>query len=282
MSKVAVVTDSTSTIPKEFLDQYPLWVAPQVLIWGSETLLDGIDIQPDEFYSRLAKDPLHPTTSQVTPVSFQKLFKELIEQEYEILAVLVSPKLSGTMESAIQAKELFPGMAIELVNSESVAMGLGFHAIMAARAAKDGASLEDCKQIALKAVKSTGLVLTVETLEYLHRGGRIGGGAKFLGTALNIKPILEVRDGRIEAVERIRTRGKSLMRVVELVEQQVAGRTPVRLAALHANSPVDAQTMLDAASARLPPVETIFSVLSPVVGTHAGPGTVGIAFMAGM
>lgn len=282
MSKVAVVTDSTSTIPKEFLDQYPLWVAPQVLIWGSETLLDGIDIQPDEFYSRLVKDPLHPTTSQVTPVSFQKLFKELIEQEYEILAVLVSPKLSGTMESAIQAKELFPGMAIELVNSESVAMGLGFNAIMAARAAKDGASLEECKQIALKAVGHTGIVLTVETLEYLHRGGRIGGGAKFLGTALNIKPILEVRGGRIEAVERIRTRGKSLMRVVELVEQQVAGRTPVRLAALHANSPVDAQTMLDAASASLNPVETIVSVLSPVVGTHAGPGTVGIAYMAGM
>lgn len=282
MSKVAVVTDSTSTIPKEFLDQYPIWVAPQVLIWGSETLLDGIDIQPDEFYSRLVKDPLHPTTSQVTPVSFQKLFKELIEQEYEILAVLVSPKLSGTMESAIQAKELFPGMAIELVNSESVAMGLGFNAIMAARAAKDGASLEECKQIALKAVGHTGIVLTVETLEYLHRGGRIGGGAKFLGTALNIKPILEVRGGRIEAVERIRTRGKSLMRVVELVEQQVAGRTPVRLAALHANSPVDAQTMLDAASASLNPVETIVSVLSPVVGTHAGPGTVGIAYMAGM
>ena len=282
MSKVAIVTDSTSTIPKEYLNQYPIWVAPQILIWGSETLLDGVDIQPDEFYSRLAKDPLHPTTSQVTPISFQTVFKELLEQDYEILAVLVSPKLSGTMESAIQAKELFPGAAIELVNSESVAMGLGFQAIMAARAAKDGASLEECKQLALKAVKHTGIVLTVETLEYLHRGGRIGGGAKFLGTALNIKPILELRDGRIEGVERIRTRGKSLMRVVELVEQQVAGRTPVRLAALHANSPVDAQTMLDSASARLKPVETIFSVLSPVVGTHAGPGTVGLVFMAGM
>jgi len=253
-----------------------------VLIWGSETLLDGIDIQPDEFYTRLAKDPISPTTSQVTPASFQKVFKELLEQDYEILATLISPKLSGTMESAVMAKELFPGATIELVNSESVAMGLGFHAIMAARAAKDGASLEECKQIALKAIKTTGIVFTVETLEYLHRNGRIGGGAKFLGTALNIKPILEVRDGRVEAVERIRTRGKSLMRVVDLIEQQVAGRTPVRLATLHANSPADAQIMLDAASARLNPVETVFSVLSPVVGTHAGPGTVGLVFMAGM
>ncbi len=282
MSKVAIVTDSTSTIPEEYLKQLPIWVAPQVFIWGTETLLDGVDIQPGEFYARLAKDPIHPTTSQVTPASFQKLFTELLEQEYEILAVLISPKLSGTMESAVMAKELFPGAAIELVNSESVAMGLGFHALMAARAAKDGASLEECKQVAEKAVKQTGIVFTVETLEYLHRGGRIGGGAKFLGTALNIKPILEIRNGGVEAVERIRTRGKSLMRVVELVEQQVAGRTPVRLAALHANSPVDAQTMLDAASARLKPIETIFSELSPVVGTHGGPGTVGIVYMTGM
>lgn len=282
MSKVAIVTDSTSTIPKEYLNQYPIWVAPQVLIWGSETLQDGVDIQPGEFYSRLTKDPIHPTTSQVTPTSFEKIFKELLAQEYDILAVLISPKLSGTMESAIKAKELFPGSAIELVNSESVAMGLGFHALMAARAAKDGASLEDCKAVALKAVGHTGIVLTVETLEYLHRGGRIGGGAKFLGTALNIKPILEVRDGRVEAVERIRTRGKSLMRVVELVEQQVAGRTPVRLASLHANSPADAKILLEEASARLNPIETIVSVLSPVVGTHAGPGTVGLVYMAGM
>jgi DegV family protein with EDD domain len=123
MSKVAIVTDSTSTIPAEYLQQLPLWVAPQVLIWGSETLEDWIDIQPDEFYSRLAKDAAHPTTSQVTPASFDKVFRELLAQEYDILAVLVSPKLSGTMESAVMAKELFPGAAIELVNSESVAMG---------------------------------------------------------------------------------------------------------------------------------------------------------------
>jgi DegV family protein with EDD domain len=253
-----------------------------VLIWGSETLQDGVDIQPGEFYSRLVKDPIHPTTSQVTPISFEKIFRELLAQEYDILAVLISPKLSGTMESAIQAKALFPGSAIELVNSESVAMGLGFHALMAARAAKEGASLEDCKTIAMKAVGHTGIVLTVETLEYLHRGGRIGGGAKFLGTALNIKPILEVRDGRVEAVERIRTRRKSLTRVVELVEQQVAGRTPVRLASLHANSPADAKILLEEAAAKLKPEETIVSELSPVVGTHAGPGTVGLVYMAGM
>lgn len=281
MAKVAVVTDSTATIPRQYLDQYPIWVAPQILIWGSQTLEDGIDISPDEFYQRLKADPAHPTTSQVTPASFQKVFKQLLDQDYEILATLVSPKLSGTMESAVQAKQLFPGAPIELVNSQSVAMGLGFQALTVARAAAEGATLQECKALAEKAVDQTGIVLTVETLEYLHRGGRIGGGTKFLGTALNIKPILEVRDGRIEGVERIRTRSKSLMRVVELVVERVGGRQPVRLAGLHADSPDDAQLMLTEASKRLNPVETIFSVLSPVVGTHAGPGTVGLVFMAG-
>jgi DegV family protein with EDD domain len=119
-------------------------------------------------------------------------------------------------------------------------------------------------------------------LEFLHRGGRIGGGARFLGTALDIKPILEIRDGKVEAVERVRTRKKSLARVVRLIEERIGGRKPVRLATLHARSPVDARWLLDVGCAHLEPVEKIFTEVSPVVGTHAGPGTVGLAYMAGM
>ena len=126
------------------------------------------------------------------------------------------------------------------------------------------------------------MIFAVDTLEYLHRGGRIGGGAKFLGSALNIKPILEIRDGRVESVERVRTRRKSLARVVRLIEERIAGRTPVRLATLHANSAEDAHWLLDVGCAHLNPVEKIFTEVSPVVGNHAGPGTVGLAFMAGM
>jgi DegV family protein with EDD domain len=282
MAKVAIVTDSTATIPQEYLDQYSIHVLPQVLIWGSETLLDGIDIHPKEFYERLKVDPVHPTTSQVTPASFLTKYEELLGEKYEILCVLISPKLSGTMESANQAKENFPGAPIEIVNSESVAMGLGFQVLAAARAAAEGATLEECREVAKRSVPHTGVVLTVETLEYLHRGGRIGGGAKFLASALNVKPILEIRDGRVESVERVRTRGKSLNRLVELIEERVGTRKPVRLATLHANSPDDARTMLDEATRQLQPVESIFAELSPVVGVHAGPGTVGLVFMAGM
>lgn len=126
------------------------------------------------------------------------------------------------------------------------------------------------------------MAIAVDTLEYLHRGGRIGGGARFLGTALNIKPILEVVDGRVEPVEKVRTRKKSLARLVDLIAERVGDQKPVRLAALHANAPEDARGLLDMAVKRLDPVEQVFTEVSPVVGAHAGPGTVGLAYMAGI
>lgn len=282
MSKVAVVTDSTATIPIDVMEQYPLWEAPQVLIFGEETLEDRVDIQPSEFYERLETDPLHPTTSQVTPASFQKIFGKLLDEGYDILAVLVSPKLSGTVESANQVKEMYPDAAIEVFNSESVAMGLGWQALMAARAAKEGATLAESKEVAEKAKPMTGVVFAVDTLEYLHRGGRIGGGAKFLGTALNFKPILEIRDGAVESVERVRTRKKSLARVVRLIEERIAGREPLHLATLHAKAEEDARWLLEVGCAHLHPVEKMYAEVSPVVGTHGGPGVVGLAYLAGM
>lgn len=282
MSKVAIVTDSTATIPMDLMEQYPIWEVPQVLIFGEEVLEDRVDIQPTQFYERLETDPLHPTTSQVTPASFEKVFGKLVEDEYDILAVLVSPKLSGTIESANQVKAMHPDAAIEIFNSESVAMGLGWQALTAARAAKDGATLAECKEVAEKAKPLTGVVFAVDTLEYLHRGGRIGGGAKFLGTALNFKPILEIRDGGVESVERVRTRKKSLARVIRLVEERIAGRTPLHLATLHAKAEEDARWLLDVGCAHLNPDEKIYAEVSPVVGTHGGPGVVGLAFLAGM
>ena len=282
MVKVAVVTDSTAVIPKDVMEQYPLWEAPQVLIFGEETLEDRVDIQPSEFYDRLETDPIHPTTSQVTPASFQKIFGKLLDDGYDILAVLVSPKLSGTVESANQVKGEYPDAAIEVFNSESVAMGLGWQALMAARAAKEGATLAECKEVVEKAKPMTGVVFAVETLEYLHRGGRIGGGAKFLGTALNFKPILEIRDGAVESVERVRTRKKSLARVVRLIEERIDGREPLHLAALNAKADEDARWLLEVGCAHLNPVEKMFTDVSPVIGTHVGPGVVGLAFLAGM
>jgi DegV family protein with EDD domain len=279
MSQIAIVTDSTAYIPQDLVEKYNISVAPQILIWAEETFKDGVDIQPDEFYERLKTAKMMPTSSQVTVSSFNKIFTKLTEEGYDILAVLLSDQLSGTIDSATQARESFPNANIEIVDSESVAMALGFQVLAAARLASQGGDLKQCKAMAERAKEHTGVIFAVDTLEFLHRGGRIGGGSRYLGAALNIKPILEVTGGRVESVERVRTRKKSLQRILEMVEERVSGKEVVRLATLHANVPDEAKELLEQSIRRINPVESIFSTISPVVGTHAGPGTIGLAYM---
>jgi DegV family protein with EDD domain len=279
MSKVAIVTDSTAYIPPELVQKYNITVAPQILIWSGETFQDGVDIQPDEFYRRLQKATIMPSSSQVSPATFKDIFENLLAKDHDILAILISSKLSGTVDSAVQACESFPKSRIEIVDSLSTAMGMGFHVLAAAETAETGGNLAECKAIAEKARDRTGVFFTVDTLEFLYRGGRIGGGIRFFGTALSIKPILELRNGELEAVERVRTRRRALDRLVDLVEDRIAGRKPVRLACLHANASEDARSILDQINKKVNATQTIFSEVSPVIGTHVGPGTVGLAYM---
>ncbi len=284
MSKVAVITDSTAYLPDALLKAYNISVVPQVLIWGEETFRDGVDIMPDDFYKKLETAKVMPTTSQVSIVDMKIAFEKLLDNGYDVLGIFISSKLSGTMQSATQACEMLPKAAgkIAIIDSNSTAMAMGFHVLMAARAAQAGANLDDCRKLAEKARDHTGVFFVVDTLEFLRRGGRIGGAQALLGSALNIKPILELRDGRIESVEKVRTKRKALDRMIDLVVQQVASRTPVRLATLHANAEIEAQNALKEAALRLQPIESVFASVSPVIGTHAGPGTIGIAYMAGM
>lgn len=280
MSKVAIVTDSTAYLPKEIVEKHNLSIVPQVLIWGDDNLKDGVDIQPTEFYERLKTADVMPTTSQVTVADFKSLFEKLTQEGRPVLAILLSDKLSGTINSYNQAVKFFNDAEIDYVNSESVAMALGFPVLEAARAAEKGASLAECKAIAEDVKKRVGVVFAVDTLEFLHRGGRIGGASRFLGTALQLKPILEVTGGKVEAIERVRTKKKAHARLVELVAERTAGAKSVKLATLHASALEDAKKILSDAEKALGNVEeTILSEVSPVVGTHAGPGTVGLAYM---
>jgi DegV family protein with EDD domain len=284
MSKTAIVTDSTSWIPKDLLTKYNITVAPQVLIWGEQILNDGVDIQPKEFYERIKTAKVMATTSQVPIVTMQAIFSDLLEKGFDVLGVFISSKLSGTIQSAMQGREALSAGRdkVHLVDSQSTAMAMGFQALAAARAVEDGASVTEAMAVAEKAREHTGVFFAVDTLEFLHRGGRIGGAQRFIGTALNMKPVLALKDGRVEAVERIRTKSKAVERVFELVTEQTKGKSPIRLASLHANAPDEARALLDRATKELGAVESIFTEVSPVVGNHAGPGTVGLAYMAGM
>lgn len=281
MSKIAVVTDSTAYIPPEIIKKYSISVTPQVLIWDNQTYRDGVDISPEEFYRRLKTAKSMPSTSQVSPATMQETFQSLVDQGNEVLGIFISSKLSGTLQSAIQGKEMMGNASskVTLVDSQSTAMALGFQVLAAARALENGVSLKDCVAAAEKAHEKTGVFFAVDTLEFLHRGGRIGGAQRFIGSALNLKPILALKEGRVEGVERIRTKSKAQDRILELIAEQVKGKTNIRIATLHANAAGDARSLLDRANQELHPVETIFTELSPVVGTHAGPGTVGLAYM---
>jgi DegV family protein with EDD domain len=281
MSKFAIVTDSTAYLPTELTQKHNITVTPQVLIWGDEIFRDGVDIQPAEFYSRLKTAKVMPSTSQVSPAAMQAAFQGLVDQGLEVLGIFISSKLSGTLQSAIQGREMMgsAGEKVTLVDSQSTAMALGFQALAAARAMESGASLKECAALAENAHERTGVFFAVDTLEFLHRGGRIGGAQRFIGSALNLKPILALKEGKVEGVERIRTKSKAQDRVIELVVEQAKGKSNIRLATLHANAVEDAKKLLDRASSELSPVEALLTELSPVVGTHAGPGTVGLAFM---
>jgi DegV family protein with EDD domain len=278
MPGIQIVTDSTGYIPPDLVRKYGIQVAPQVLIWGEETLRDGIDILPDAFYARLKTAKVMPTTSQATVADFLEIFQKAAAQGKPVLAILLSSKLSGTISSAVQAKELVPQAQVEIVDSYATSMAMGYQVLAAARAAEAGKGFAEVVAVARDAVNKTGVVFVVDTLEFLHRGGRIGGAAKLLGTALNLKPVLELKDGRLEPVEKIRTKTKAVSRMLDIVEERVKGRPNLRLATIHAAARDEAQALLDEAVARLKPVEAFVVEASPVVGTHAGPGTVGLAY----
>ena len=283
MSDIAIITDSTSNIPAELCEEYGIQVVPQVLIWGEETLFEDVDITADQFYERLQASEELPTTSQATIAGFIELFTKPVEEGKAILAILISDELSGTIQSATQAKKEFPGARIEIIDSRTASMELGFQVLAAARAVKAGKSFEEVIQTAKLAKENTGVMFVVDTLEYLHRGGRIGGASRLLGTALNLKPLLYVHNGRVEPLENVRTKRKAISRMIHLIEENVlSGEPPYRIAALHAASPVEGQELLDMVMERLNPMEGILTVVGPVVGTHVGPGTVGIAYCTGI
>lgn len=279
--KVAIVVDSTSAIPEELTAGLPIHSIPLTVIWAGDELADGIDISPVEFYERLTTAKEMPSTSQPSPAAFKEIYEKLDGEGYDILTVLISAKLSGTFASATQARGMVPGANIEIVDSETITMTTGFAIWLAAKAAKDGASLEECKDIAEKASQHSHMIFMVDTLEFLHRGGRIGGAARFVGTVLNFKPLLQIKDGGIDALGRERSKKKAINALVEEFRTRTSGKKPTYAAVLHANVEEDAQKLADMLKAEFELDEIVIGTLSPVVGTHTGPGAIAIGFVTG-
>lgn len=281
MSNVIVLTDSTAYIPEEIVSQLPIRVIPLTLILEGKTYFDGVDIMPDDFYQRLLETTSMPQTSQVTVGEYEQMFGQLLDEGFEILNLGLSSGISSSYLSALQAQKKYADQPIEIIDTKLVSMALGFQVLAAARAAQQGASLAECKQVAEESYSKIGVFFTVDSLKYLAAGGRINSAKRILGTALDIKPVLEIRDGKIELLESVRSKKKAVRRMVALVEKGVGGRTPVRVSVFHALDH-DAAIALQAELEEIfHPQENILSFVSPVVGAHVGPGTISIAYMAG-
>lgn len=282
MGKVNIITDSSAYLPKDIAEKYNVRAVPLSLHWDGESYYDNVDIHAEEFYTRLLTSKTIPTTSQVTIGQFVEVFEPLVKAGEDVLYLSVSYGISATYNSAVQAAEMLgnpPNLMI--LDTRLVAMALSLLVIEAARAAEKGASLAEVKKVAEDALPRIGVFFTVDTLEYLHKGGRINSAKRLLGSAINLKPIMEIRDGKIELVESVISTKKATMRMLDLVEKGVAGRTPVRLAPFHALAFERMLAMEASAIERFHPVEIFRSEVSPAIGAHTGPGTLAIAYMVG-
>ncbi len=276
--KIVVVTDSSAYLPDEVIKDLPIAVIPLWLMWDGESFQDGIDIHPKEFYQRLKESKTLPTSSQPSAQEFSALFKKLNQDADAIVNVLVSSQISGTIASAQSAATELQEMDIRIVDTQTTAMGLGLCVLAAGQAAAAGKSVDEVVQAATEMSQKVYMLFVVDTLEYLFKGGRISGGKHLLGTALNIKPILHFDEGKIKPHSQARTKRKALAQMLEIVEERLGGKQMSEAAVMDVDAPDEGDSVADMVRERFNPSVLHRSGVCPVVGTHVGPGTVGIAF----
>jgi DegV family protein with EDD domain len=275
---IKIVTDSTAYLSEATMRQHDIRVVPLYVHFGEEAFKEGIDLSDEEFYARLKEAPALPTTSQPSAGEFHQVFEELTEAGHEIVTLTISSKLSGTWNSAMAAKDMLPDAGISVVDTESTAVGLHLMVNAAVEAAAAGATRQEIVEQIEKIKKTSRLWFVVDTLEYLAKGGRIGNARAFMGTLLKVKPILFLQDGAIEPCEQVRSKAKAHARMIEIAEEYVGSNGPqAKVAVLNALVPEEAEALSQELVERLGCAPALLGNLGPVIGTHTGPGVVGVA-----
>jgi DegV family protein with EDD domain len=275
---IKIVTDSTAYLPEAIVRQHDIRVVPLYVHFGEEAFREGVELSDEEFYARLKEAPALPTTSQPSAGEFHQIFEELAEAGHEIVTLTISSKLSGTWNSAMAAKDMLPEAGISVVDSFSTAVGLHLMINAAIEAAAAGATRQEVVERIEEIKKTSQLWFVVDTLEYLAKGGRIGNARAFMGTLLKVKPILTLQDGAIEPCEQVRSKPKALARMIEIAEEYVGSKGPqAKVAVLNALVPAEAEALGQELVKRMGCAPPLVGDLGPVIGTHTGPGVVGIA-----
>jgi DegV family protein with EDD domain len=277
MGRVLVVTDSNATLPETLVRELGIRVVPIVLNLGGRSYRDGIDITTYEFYRLLRSTPHIPTTSAPSMDGFVRVYAAAGPEVVGIVVIVLPPQLSAVHDVALMASQLVEGPPIRVIDSGTAAMAQGFVVLEAARAAAVGAGLEEVVARAEEVASKVRLYAALETLEYLHRGGRIGGAAAWLGSVLQITPVLQALDGRVEPVARPRTRRRAIQVMLDEMARHVGDR-PVHVAICQADALEEAMDLKRCVQERFDCSELYVTEFTPVMGAHAGPGLLGIAF----
>ncbi|MDP5273376.1 DegV family protein [Chengkuizengella axinellae] len=279
MSNIRFVTDSTSDIPLEIREKYNIEMVPLKVHFGEEVFLDAITIQSKEFYEKLAVSDVLPTTSQPSPVDFLNVYKKIYKEDPDctIISIHLSSAMSGTYQSAVLAKSLLDEEAdLHIIDSKSASFGNGILMVEAIKAYENGKNVEEILEVVAKLRQDMRVYFLVDTLEYLQKGGRIGKAASLIGSLLNIKPILSIDDeGEITSVDKVRGKKKAIHRIVDLLKEDFEKRD-VDIVVVHSNDLSSAESFADFLKEQFQVHNVKFTSLSPVVGTHVGPGTLAV------
>ena len=271
---VRIVTDSSADLPADLVQQHGITVLPCYVVVDDQTFKDGVEISADDFYRRLQADGRTPTTAQPTVADFQEVYQDLAGQGDQALSIHVSGKLSGTLNSAEQAKASFDSAEIELIDSQLASIPLGLAVLDAAIMASEGGSLQEVAERVRQRLHMHHGLFALDTLEYLQKGGRIGKARAFMGSVLHVKPILRLRDGEAHPVERPRSRERAMRRLVELASEL----GPVRRLAVIYSTDADRMAVLKQELTGLLPADQIIEArFGSTLGTYIGPDALGVA-----
>ena len=274
---VQVVTDSTADLPRSLRDQLGIAVVPLTVTFGQESFEDGVEITPSKFLDRMRAGGNLPKTSQPPSAKFAAVFERALAEGRDVVCVTISSELSGTYNAARLAAEQVDDARVRVIDSRAATMQLGWVVVEAARAASEGAALQDVVDRATAAMPRAHLFAVLQTLDYVYKGGRIGRAQQVVGSALAIKPVLGVIDGVVTPVERIRTWKTALGRATELA---ATTGTPTNIAVLHADNLPDAETTAKALRQRFPDATIVVDWAGSTILTYAGPGAIGIMTLA--
>jgi len=276
---VKIITDSTADLSRDLYQKHDIGMVPLTIHLGERTWLDFHDIEPDEYYTMLRKSKAFPTTSQPSPQDFIDAFTPFAAKGEPVLSIHISSKLSGTYQSAVLARSHFPEARIEVVDSLQASLGLGMIILLCAEKASLGASFESVVDFARELTRKVKTYFSVDSLEYLHRGGRIGKAQAFLGTFMKIKPLLKLVEGEVQPVEKIRTSERLVNRFVELVENEAREGSRLQLSVAESDNS-DVMTGLLERLMKIPGLSLVHRCkLGGVITSHGGPGTLGISFV---